>query len=135
MALFSAQAAVLVANVQSSDRAKRLSDGMRQAVHARDLVSMAKGVLMGSHAVDEDTAFGMLLARLRTGRHPVAETARAIVDSVVRTATLMAAPRPDTSLRAPRTPRLTAAFRRADLTIEELWTRYFALGGDAISSS
>src|SRR3954462_15711555 len=26
---------------------------------------------------------------------------------------------------------LTAAVRRADLTLEQLWTRYFALGGDA----
>jgi serine phosphatase RsbU (regulator of sigma subunit) len=26
---------------------------------------------------------------------------------------------------------LTAAFRHADLTLEQLWTRYFALGGDA----
>jgi hypothetical protein len=26
---------------------------------------------------------------------------------------------------------LAAALRRADLTLEQLWTRYFALGGDA----
>jgi GAF domain-containing protein len=84
MALFSAQAAVLVANVQSYDRAKRLSEGMRQAVHDRDVISMAKGVLMGRRAVDEDSAFGMLLARCAQDGTSIAEAARAIVDSVVR---------------------------------------------------
>ena len=34
---------------------------MREAFRTRDLVCMAKGVLMGRHAVDEATAFGMLL--------------------------------------------------------------------------
>ena len=84
LTLFSAQAAVLVANVQSYDRAKRFSDGMRQAVHDRDVVNIAKGVLMGRNAVDEDAALGMLLARCEQDRITVAEAARAVVTSVVR---------------------------------------------------
>jgi GAF domain-containing protein len=84
LALFSAQAAVLVANVQSFERAKRLSDGMRQAVHDRDNINMAKGVLMGRNSVDERTALGILLARGDQEGMTVAEAARAIVDSVVR---------------------------------------------------
>ena len=84
LALFSAQAAVLVANVQSFDRAKRLTEGMRQAVHDRDSINMAKGVLMGRNSVDERTALGILLARGDQEGMSVAETARAIVDSVVR---------------------------------------------------
>jgi GAF domain-containing protein len=84
LALFSTQASVLVANVQSYDRAKRLSDGMRQAVQDRDVISMAKGVLMGRSAIDEDSAFGVLLARAEQDGTTVAEAARAVVDSVVR---------------------------------------------------
>jgi GAF domain-containing protein len=84
LALFSAQAAVLVANVQSFERAKRLSDGMRQAVHDRDSINMAKGVLMGRNSVDERTALGLLLARGGQEGVTVADAARAIVDSVVR---------------------------------------------------
>ena len=84
LALFSAQASVLVANLQSYERAKRLSDGMRQAVHDRDVISMAKGVLMGRSAVDEDTAFGVLLARSEQDGTSVAAAARAVVDPVVR---------------------------------------------------
>jgi GAF domain-containing protein len=84
LALFAAQAAILVANVQSSRRAQRLSEGMRQAVNGRDLVNMAKGVLMGRNAVDEDTALGILLARSQQDGSTVIDVARAIVDSAVR---------------------------------------------------
>jgi GAF domain-containing protein len=84
LTLFSAQAAFLVANVQSYDRARRLSEGMRQAVHERDLVGMAKGVLMGRHAVDEDTALRMLFSRSQEQGALLADTARAVVASAAR---------------------------------------------------
>jgi GAF domain-containing protein len=83
MTLFSAQAAILVANVQSMDRAERLSDGLRQAVRSRDVVHVAKGVLMARHGVDEDTAFGMLLGRSRQDAATLQEAARAVVASAV----------------------------------------------------
>jgi GAF domain-containing protein len=84
LTLFSAQAAILVANVQSHDRATRLSAGMREAFRDRDVVSMAKGVLMGRNAVDESTAFGILLARCQEEGVTVAQAARAVVDSAAR---------------------------------------------------
>jgi GAF domain-containing protein len=84
LTLFSAQAAILVANLRHQERAKRLSTSMREAFRGRDLVSMAKGVLMGRNAVDEDTAFGMLLARGQQEGISVAEAAQAVVDSAVR---------------------------------------------------
>jgi GAF domain-containing protein len=84
LALFAAQAAMLVAHVQRYERSTRLSDGLRQAIHSRDVVSMAKGILMGRHAIDEDTAFGMLLARCEQDGTTVAEAASGIVDSAVR---------------------------------------------------
>jgi GAF domain-containing protein len=84
LTLFSAQAAVLVANLQHQERAQRLSGGMREAFRTRDLVCTAKGVLMGRHAVDEATAFGMLLSRGQESGTSVAQAARAVVDSAVR---------------------------------------------------
>jgi AmiR/NasT family two-component response regulator len=75
---------VLVANVQSYERAERLSDGLRRAVHGRDTVSLAKGVLMARHGVDEDTAFGMLLARAAQDGTPLTEAAGAVARSAVR---------------------------------------------------
>jgi GAF domain-containing protein len=84
LSLFAAQAAILVANVQSYDRAKRLSREMRDAFAGRDVVNTAKGVLMGRNAVDEDTALGMLLARAEQDGSTVAEAARAVVASTIR---------------------------------------------------
>jgi GAF domain-containing protein len=84
LTLFSAQAALLVANVQSRERARRLSDGMRQAVRDRDVVGTAKGVLVGRHGIDEEAALRMLLARSQEKDVSLAEAARAVVDSAVR---------------------------------------------------
>ena len=84
LTLFSAQAALMVGNVQTYQRAKRLSENMRKAMSDRDVVCVAKGVLMGRNAVDEDTAFGMLLARCQQEGTSVAEAAQAVVDSAVR---------------------------------------------------
>jgi GAF domain-containing protein len=84
LTLFAAQAAMLVAHVQRYEQSKRLSDGLRQAIHSRDAVGLAKGILMGRHAIDEDTAFGMLLARCQQDGSTVAEAASGIVDSAVR---------------------------------------------------
>jgi GAF domain-containing protein len=84
MALFSAQAAVLVANVQAYERAQRLTDGLRQTVRDRDVVSVAKGVLMARHGVDEDAAFGMLLARASQDAAPLREIAHSVAASAVR---------------------------------------------------
>ena len=130
LALFSTQAAVLVANVQSYERAKRLSESMRQAVHDRDVISMAKGVLMGRSAIDEDTALRRAPGPVRAGgqlRRRCSAGGRRLRRPP---APVMA--RPDRAFpERDRPPRSTAAVRRADLTLEQLWTRYFALGGNA----
>jgi GAF domain-containing protein len=84
LTMFAAQAAVLVANVQSYERAQRMSDGLRQAVHDRDAISLAKGVLMSRHGVDEETAFGMLVSRAAQDAAPLRDTARAVAASAVR---------------------------------------------------
>ena len=81
LALFSAQAALMVANVRTADRAARLSEGMRHAVRDRDLVAMAKGVLMGRHGMDEDGALRMLVARSQEQGAGLADTARKMIDS------------------------------------------------------
>lgn len=85
LVLFSAQAALLVANVQTAERARRLSEGMRQAVRSRDLVGMAKGVLMGRHGIDEDAALRLLVGHGQQRGVALAEAARSVVDSAVRT--------------------------------------------------
>jgi GAF domain-containing protein len=84
LSLFSAQAAILVANAQSSERAERLSDALREAVGSRDVVNVAKGVIMARHGVDEDTAFRLLLDRSREDAEPLTQAARDVVASAIR---------------------------------------------------
>lgn len=83
MSLFSAQAAILVANVQAYERAERLSEALRQAVRSRDVVNVAKGVLIARHGVDEDGAFRLLLEQARREAGALAETARLVVESAI----------------------------------------------------
>ena len=45
---------------------------------------MAKGVLMGRNAIDEDAALGMLLARAEQEHSTVAAAAEFVVESSVR---------------------------------------------------
>ncbi len=84
LTMASAQAAILVANVQTRERARQLSTGLRQAVRTRDLVSTAKGVLMARHGVPEDVAFGILVSRSDEERRSLVDVARAVSDSAVR---------------------------------------------------
>jgi AmiR/NasT family two-component response regulator len=73
-----------VANVQSYHRAKRLSEGMREAIHDRDAVNMAKGVLMARSNLDEEAAIGILLQRARQDGTTIGQAAQAVVESAVR---------------------------------------------------
>ncbi|WP_040336548.1 GAF and ANTAR domain-containing protein [Candidatus Blastococcus massiliensis] len=84
LTLFSAQAAVLVSNLQTSNRAERLSEPMRQAFRDRDAVNITKGVLMGRQSLDEQTALRALMARGEQDGITLAEAARVVVDSAAR---------------------------------------------------
>jgi GAF domain-containing protein len=82
--LFAAQSAIFVAHLRTQERAERLSDAMRNAIRGRDAISMAKGLLMGRDAVDEETAFRSLLARAHQDGTSLARAAQAVVQSAVR---------------------------------------------------
>jgi GAF domain-containing protein len=62
LTMFAAQAAVLVANVQAHEAAGRLSDQVKSALRDRDVIAMARGVLMEREQVAEDAAFRMLVS-------------------------------------------------------------------------
>ncbi|SDO53370.1 GAF and ANTAR domain-containing protein [Geodermatophilus sp. DSM 45219] len=84
LTLSAAQAAILAANVQTRERARRLTEGLRQAVRERDVVSTAKGVVMAQHGVPEDVAFGILVSRAGEEGAALADVARTVVESAVR---------------------------------------------------
>jgi GAF domain-containing protein len=75
LATFAGRAAVLVANARAYERASRFSERFKNTLRDRDVVTMAKGFLMGRDGVGEDTAFDRLLARARADGRTPAEAA------------------------------------------------------------
>ena len=84
LTLFAEQAAVLVANVQSLENAKRLSDQLTDALRSRDVIGMAKGVLIGRDGVDEARAFAMLASVSQRENRKLRDVAEGIVQSAMR---------------------------------------------------
>lgn len=84
LTMLAAQAAILVANMQSFEAARNLSADLKSALRARDITAMAKGVLMSRHGADEGTAL-RTLARLAAQRNcTLRDTAQATVRSTLR---------------------------------------------------
>lgn len=59
---FGVHAATLLANMQTLEDARKLSDGLKEALTTRDVIATAKGVLMARDGVDDRTAFAMLVS-------------------------------------------------------------------------
>jgi GAF domain-containing protein len=84
LVMFSAQAAILLANVQSLESARRLSDGLKDALRGRDVIATAKGVLMAREGIAEEPAFTMLVALAQQEHKSLRDVAGALVKSTVR---------------------------------------------------
>ena len=84
MVMFAAQAAILLANVQSVDSARRLSDGLKDALRSRDLIATAKGILMAREGLTEELALSALMASAQRQHQTLREAAHALVRSTVR---------------------------------------------------
>jgi GAF domain-containing protein len=84
LTMFAAQAAILLANVQSYQNAERVSDDLRGALRSRDVLGMAKGVLMARDGVDEETAFAMLADTAQREHKKLRDVAQALVRSAGR---------------------------------------------------
>jgi GAF domain-containing protein len=82
--MFGAQAAILLANVQSFEIARRLSDGLKDALRGRDLIAIAKGVLMAREGITEEPAFTMLVALGQQEQKTIREVALGLIKSTTR---------------------------------------------------
>jgi GAF domain-containing protein len=83
MRLLAEQAAILLANSQSLQTARRLSRQLTEALSSRDAVARATGVLLAQGAASEDDAFAALAATARAAGRPVQSVARALVAAVI----------------------------------------------------
>jgi len=79
MHLLAAQAAILLANTQSLQQARRLSRQLTEAVTSRDTIAAATGVLLARGAVSRQDAFVALAAAARESGRPVDDVARAML--------------------------------------------------------
>jgi len=82
--MFATQAAILVANAKSYADARRVSVGLQAAMRRRDVVNIAKGVLMAQGHVDEQTAFLQLAKAAQEGNESLVEAAEHLVRATLR---------------------------------------------------
>jgi transcriptional regulator with GAF, ATPase, and Fis domain len=80
LVMFAEQATVLLANVRSRDELERANARLRAVVRSRDLVSMAKGIMMARRDLGERAAFAALVEASRQNNVTVREIARRILD-------------------------------------------------------
>lgn len=83
MRLLAGQAAILLANTQSLQEARRLSRQLTEALASRDAIARATGVLLAQGAACEQDAFARLAATARRGALSVQDVAQALVAYVV----------------------------------------------------
>src|SRR3954454_4309655 len=83
MSLFAEQAAILLANSQSLQQARRLSRQLTDALVSRDAIARATGVLLARGAADEDAAFMALTDAARRSGQTVQQLARELLAAVV----------------------------------------------------
>ncbi|MEV7098349.1 GAF and ANTAR domain-containing protein [Amycolatopsis sp. NPDC051045] len=81
---FADRAAVLVANARAYERASRFSERFKDTLRDRDLITMAKGFLMGRDGLGEEAAFDRLLSQARAGGVSPAEAAEQLVGPAPR---------------------------------------------------
>jgi GAF domain-containing protein len=84
LTMFAAHAAVLLANVRSYQEAWRVSDELRDSVRGRDVINIAKGVLMARETTDERTAFLLLAGMAREQGKPLRDVADRVTSTTVR---------------------------------------------------
>jgi len=82
MRLLAAQAAILLANSQSLQEARRLSRQLTTALAGRDAVAQATGVLLAQGAATRQEAFATLGATARQSGRTVEAVARALLAAV-----------------------------------------------------
>src|SRR4051794_35234739 len=80
--LFARQAAVLLANAQTLADAREVNVQLTDALRSRDIIGQAKGILLAQGAVDDQSAFAMLVQASQRANTKLHDVARRLVDSV-----------------------------------------------------
>ena len=84
LSMFAPQAAVLLANMQSHQAATELSAGLKEALHSRDVIATAKGIVMARDGLTEEVAFQLLVGASQREHRKLRDVAQAIVAATAR---------------------------------------------------
>jgi hypothetical protein len=79
MELFAAPAATLLSHIQTAEIPRRISESLQSALHSRDLINRACGVLMERHGLSEDNALQQLMREARASRTTLSEVSATIL--------------------------------------------------------
>ncbi|WP_314194692.1 GAF and ANTAR domain-containing protein [uncultured Arthrobacter sp.] len=79
LALLAQPAALILSNIQTRERAAQLSESLKDALHSRSLIDMAKGALMERLQVNEREAMQAMISRARTENLLLSELAKGII--------------------------------------------------------
>lgn len=82
--MFATQAAILLANLRTAQDARHVSDKLKDALRGREMITLAKGVIMAREGIDERAAFLVLIDTAQQQGRTVRETADRITQSTVR---------------------------------------------------
>jgi GAF domain-containing protein len=75
LAKLAKSAAALLGHVQASDTPQRISDEVKDSLASRDIIGIARGVLMERHDLDPDEALTRITRLAGAARAPMRETA------------------------------------------------------------
>ena len=78
---FAEQAAILLDNVSTLERADRLSESLREALRTRNVIAVASGVLMERHGLNQEQAFLRLVENARRQQQELVDEATTVLDS------------------------------------------------------
>lgn len=84
LTMFVEQASIVLSNVLEYSDARAAVSQVKQAIAARDLIGIAKGILMEREAVDEMGAFAMLRSASQDQGIELREIARSLIDEASR---------------------------------------------------
>ena len=86
LSMFTQQASVVLRNVLDYDAAQVLGDQLKEALETRDVIGMAKGILIAQETIDEEAAFNMLRKASQHKNIKLRELARELVTNTTRNA-------------------------------------------------
>jgi GAF domain-containing protein len=84
LTMFASEAAILLANMRTAHDAQRISDRLRDSIRARDVVTLAKGIIMARDGVDERAAFLTLADTAGQHGHTVRQEGERLARSTIR---------------------------------------------------